>query len=198
MDVPGLEYFFSKSPFVAYSKKIAAGSKQPLFLSCRMFLAVIMFFGLLNIYLQRVGMSVAIVCMVNHTVVASLNGRKLYNQTDNLDCAKSLNKTKSIMKDGALEFDKVQQGHILGAFFYGYLISQIPGGILAEKFGGKRVFGVFTAISTVATLLTPSGAKLGLGILLFLRVLVGLGSVSLFFYCGIIAIFYFLISFILM
>jgi len=27
------------------------------------------------------------------------------------------------------------QGHVLGAFFYGYLISQIPGGVLAERYG---------------------------------------------------------------
>ncbi|CAD5112818.1 DgyrCDS2029 [Dimorphilus gyrociliatus] len=176
MDVPGMEFFFSKSPFIAYSKKIAAGKRQPLLFSCRMFLAVIMFFGLLNIYLQRVGMSVAIVCMINHTAVASSNSLQFDNRTVDPNCIKSINRTEYIMEDGKLEYDKVQQGHILGAFFYGYLISQIPGGILAERFGGKKIFGIFTAISTAATLLTPSGAKMGLGILLFLRVLVGLGS----------------------
>ena len=36
---------------------------------------------------------------------------------------------------------------ILGAFFYGYVITQIPGGYLAEKFGGKWLFGLGTCIT---------------------------------------------------
>ena len=33
-------------------------------------------------------------------------------------------------------------GTILGSFFYGYLCSQIIGGYLATRFGGKHVFGI--------------------------------------------------------
>ena len=34
------------------------------------------------------------------------------------------------------------QGVILGMFFYGYVLTQLPGGRLAELFGGKWLFGV--------------------------------------------------------
>jgi hypothetical protein len=42
------------------------------FYSARFALAIIVFFVCVNLYAQRVGMSVAIVCMVNHTAVAQL------------------------------------------------------------------------------------------------------------------------------
>ena len=51
--------------------------------------------------------------------------------------------------------------------------------MLAERFGGKWVFVVFYGISTVATLLTPFAARLHYGAILFMRVLVGIGSVSI-------------------
>ena len=40
-------------------------------------------------------------------------------------------------------WEKSIQGHILGSFFYGYLISQIPGGLLAERFGAKWIIASF-------------------------------------------------------
>lgn len=66
----------------------------------------------------------------------------------------------------------------MGSFFYGYLISQIPGGILAERFGGKWVYGGSLALATIGTLLTPVAASLSFGLLIFFRVIVGIGSVS--------------------
>ena len=44
-------------------------------------------------------------------------------------------------QDGEFDWDKETQGIILGAFFWGYLLTQIPGGWLAERVGGKGVFG---------------------------------------------------------
>lgn len=145
-----------------------------LFCSHRLILVCMIFLCLLNLYLQRVGMSVAIVCMVNHTAIRQSNDS--ISNSSSICHGLSFNKT-SPSKDGPFKFDKLEQGHILGGFFYGYLISQIPGGLLAEKFGGKKIFLIFSSISTLATLLTPLGAELGFGYLIALRVLVGFGSV---------------------
>ena len=38
--------------------------------------------------------------------------------------------------------DYDDQGVILGMFFYGYVLTQLPGGRLAEIVGGKWLFGV--------------------------------------------------------
>ena len=36
------------------------------------------------------------------------------------------------------------KGFILGAFFYGYVVTQLPGGRLAETIGGKWLYGIGT------------------------------------------------------
>lgn len=65
---------------------------------------------------------------------------------------------------------------ILGAFFYGYIVTQIPGGLLAEKYGGKWIFGIGTVITAVFTLLTPWAAKTSKTMLIVIRVIEGLGE----------------------
>jgi len=74
-------------------------------------------------------------------------------------------------------WEKSIQGHILGSFFYGYLISQIPGGLLAERFGAKWIIAGFLGLSTAATFLTPAASRISFGLLIVLRVLCGIGSV---------------------
>ena len=83
-----------------------------------------------------------------------------------------------IVQDGEFIWDKTVQGHILGSFFWGYLITQIPGGWIATKFGGKRVFGWSMFATTLATLFTPVAANVSYIFLMVLRILVGIGSVS--------------------
>ena len=83
-----------------------------------------------------------------------------------------------LLQDGPFVYTKNIQGQILGSFFYGYLVSQIPGGMLAERFGGKVVFAGFFGLSTVATFLTPIAAQAHIGFLIFVRILAGVGSVS--------------------
>jgi MFS family permease len=46
-----------------------------------------------------------------------------------------------LFQEGEFAWDKSTQGLILGSFYWGYIITQIPGGWLAAKFGGKHVFG---------------------------------------------------------
>ena len=76
-------------------------------------------------------------------------------------------------------WEKSIQGHILGSFFYGYCVSQIPGGLLAERFGAKWIIAGFLGASTVATLLTPVASRVSFGLLIVLRVVCGIGSVRL-------------------
>ena len=54
-----------------------------------------------------------------------------------------------------LGWDEASLGIILSSFFWGYTLLQIPGGWLADRFGGKNVlcFGVFWW--SIFTMLTP-------------------------------------------
>lgn len=153
-------------------------------------LGCLMFF---HLYAQRVGMSVAIVCMVNQTAVADMGRRQTTGAVDNSSviaaeaadgnpqCSKSSGRSNdSALNDGPFVWEKSIQGHILGAFFYGYTVSQIPGGLMAEQFGGKWVVFGFLGLSSVATLLTPVAARFSFAALIVLRVFVGIGSGALF------------------
>ena len=69
-----------------------------------------------------------------------------------------------------------EQGLLLGAFFYGYVITQIPGGLFAEKFGGKWVFGLGVLLPAILTLLTPIAAYHSFTMVVVVRVLEGLAN----------------------
>jgi sugar phosphate permease len=65
-------------------------------------------------------------------------------------------------------------GGVLSAFFIGYAAMQIPGGLLADKFGPRRVMTVSIAAWSVFTALT--GAVTSLPILLGIRILFGMAE----------------------
>lgn len=68
----------------------------------------------------------------------------------------------------------------MGSFYYGYVIAQIPAGILAQKYGGKHVFGIGMLMTALLTLLTPFAARAGPMYLIAFRVLEGIGEVSIY------------------
>lgn len=67
-------------------------------------------------------------------------------------------------------------GLIQSSFFWGYLLTQIVGGIWADKIGGKQVLGFGVVWWSVATILTPIAARVGLPFLLVMRAFMGIGE----------------------
>lgn len=65
-------------------------------------------------------------------------------------------------------------GLVSTAFFIGYTITQFPGGLLADKFGGGKVLVVGAIAWSIFVFLTPFGFTLGLMILI--RASMGLGE----------------------
>ena len=66
----------------------------------------------------------------------------------------------------------------MGAFYWGYIITQIPGGIMAERFGGKWVVGTGVLATAILTAISPVVTRSGGYIaLVVLRVLTGLVEV---------------------
>jgi len=70
------------------------------------------------------------------------------------------------------------KGLLLSSFFYGYIVTQIPGGWLANRLGGNRVFGAGIAVTALFTLLTPPLTYVSVYLLLAVRVVEGLFEVS--------------------
>jgi ACS family sodium-dependent inorganic phosphate cotransporter len=72
-------------------------------------------------------------------------------------------------------YSEAERGVVLSSFFWGYLWFQVPGGLLADRFGGKRVLGAGVALWSIATFLTPI-ATASFGLLLFMRAALGAGE----------------------
>ena len=59
-------------------------------------------------------------------------------------------------------WDAETQGLVLSSFFVGYLLLQVVGGRLADRFGGKFVLGAGVLLWSLFTILTPPAAFIGL------------------------------------
>lgn len=73
-------------------------------------------------------------------------------------------------------WDQTTKGLIMSSFFVGYLLTQIAGGWLADRFGGKLVLGIGVLFWSAFTMITPAAAFAGLSMLLLSRVGMGLGE----------------------
>lgn len=136
-------------------------------------LVLLGFFGFANVYAMRVNLSVAIVAMVNHTAIPHADR----NNTDICPLPAPSNKSDSSnQNEGEFVWDEFRQGVILGSFFWGYIVTQVPGGRLAELFGSRKLFGYGILSTAVFTLATPLAARAGDVYLIVCRVLMGLGE----------------------
>ncbi|XP_055941336.1 putative inorganic phosphate cotransporter isoform X2 [Argiope bruennichi] len=140
----------------------------------RWLLILLGFFGFVNVYAMRVNLSVAMVAMVRKQ-------DRIDNANVGIACFELLKQgpngtSSSSDSDGDFDWDPSTQSLILGSFFYGYVITQIPGGYFAEKYGAKWLYGIGVFITSVFTLLTPYAAFWGVWPLIIVRAIEGLGE----------------------
>lgn len=74
----------------------------------------------------------------------------------------------------------MEQGILLGSYYVGYFITCLPGDYLAKTYGGMLVVLISTVCSGTLTALIPFGAKVHVWLVIIMRFLIGLASVSLF------------------
>ena len=67
---------------------------------------------------------------------------------------------------------------MLSSFFYGYIVTQLPGGYLTLQFGGKNMFGLGIFFTGFFTLLIPVAVRAHVILLVALRIAIGLCEVS--------------------
>jgi len=99
--------------------KTASENKEPIeFLSCRRILYAMMFFGFTAAYTFRVSLSETIVAMVNQTAVSPVTN----NISENLQCPRDPQLQRG---SGKFVWDRNQQGMVLAAFYYGYILTHV-------------------------------------------------------------------------
>lgn len=114
---------------------VVDGPPPPRFVpSTRFTLALLVFFAFIVQYSQRVNLPIAIVCMVNKTKVVhtpilsnegrSVNGRPLTTTIKPID--NSIEKG-GIFEEKQFEWSELQQQFLLGAYWAGYIFTQVPG-----------------------------------------------------------------------
>jgi len=69
-------------------------------------------------------------------------------------------------------------GVVDSSFFWGYIVTQIPGGFLAARYPANRVFGSAIATSAGLNMLLPIAAKAGFQYVMLVRIFQGLVEVS--------------------
>src|ERR1700745_1632871 len=82
--------------------------------------------------------------------------------------------TASNVFEKELRLDKTQVGFIFSAFAYPYLLFQIIGGYLGDRFGPRKVLTICSLIWGVATILT--GVVNGFVAMVIARLLLGCGE----------------------
>lgn len=102
------------------------------------------------------------VCMESHSSLTS------YNSSTNAT-------TIGLHLSDELRFDwdEKQQGLILGSFFWLFWTTQVPGGLLAKRYGTKLVFGLTNGIPCLLSFFIPLFARADYRALVFLRALQG-------------------------
>ncbi|RIB20681.1 major facilitator superfamily domain-containing protein [Gigaspora rosea] len=68
------------------------------------------------------------------------------------------------------------QGFVLSSFYIGSFTTQVIGGALADKFGGRRVLGIGSTTWALFTLLTPFFARVNIYCLILCRICLGIGE----------------------
>ncbi|KAL5286991.1 Picot family protein [Megaselia abdita] len=158
-DQPGLE---------AFHKQQKPASKFP----ARYFVTFMLFMGMANAYVMRTNMSVAIVAMTNQTYV-----KQGHEDIFDDECPNTNYTDLPKEADGEFKWTSSQQGYVLSSFFYGYVITQIPFGILAKKYGAMKFLGWGMLLNSVFAFLVPLGAReggiIGLSVIRFIQ---GLGE----------------------
>ncbi|XP_050665773.1 sialin [Leptidea sinapis] len=147
----------------------------------RYILAILGSVGMAIVYGLKVNLSVAMVGMLNHTAIkmsahGSLEQHQQVAPTAEVECQPTSNATDSKDADGPFLWSSEVQGIVLSCYFWGYFVSQIPGGRVAELFSAKWVMFFSVCINVVCTLLTPVMAEAHYVAVVLMRVGEGIGG----------------------
>jgi ACS family sodium-dependent inorganic phosphate cotransporter len=123
----------------------------PDFLTCTQILNIMVILGFMFNYMLRVNLTIAVVAMIKK------------------------NDTNSTSTSESVQFDwtEAQKNDILGSFFWGYILTELPGGRLAEVVGARRVFGGGMLLASLLTVLTPAACYANYYVVLVLRAVLG-------------------------
>ncbi|NXS76549.1 VGLU3 protein, partial [Pandion haliaetus] len=141
-------------PVQASTRKLAPCDCYCCGLPKRYIIAIMSGLGFCISFGIRCNLGVAIVEMVNNNTVY-VNG-------------------KPELQKAQFNWDPETVGLIHGSFFWGYIMTQIPGGFISNKLAANRVFGAAIFLTSTLNMFIPSAARVHYGCVMFVRILQGL------------------------
>ncbi|XP_033370677.1 vesicular glutamate transporter 3 isoform X2 [Parus major] len=145
----------------AEGRPVPASSRRPALCECyccglpkRYIIAIMSGLGFCISFGIRCNLGVAIVEMVNNNTVY-VDG-------------------KPELRTAQFNWDPETVGLIHGSFFWGYIVTQIPGGFISNKLAANRVFGAAIFLTSTLNMIIPSAARVHYGCVMFVRILQGL------------------------
>ncbi|XP_052832455.1 sialin isoform X1 [Octopus bimaculoides] len=135
--------------------------------------------AVLLLQIMRVNLSMAFVCMLKtpNRTANNVNSTQSSQQCSGL---LTHNHSSHETYNGEFTWSNNLQANILAGYFYGYILTNILGGILADKYGTRNILGFSLVSASVLTLLQPSLSRISGYFTLVLRILTGLVSGPMF------------------
>lgn len=132
--------------------------------------------GLTLHYIHRVGFNLILTELVVKT-----------NELEDLDTDDICHYNDTDPEEGSVHishaeftWSPTEEAFLLGMFYAGYLVSHLPGGIIADLFGPKRVFGYGLLLVALCSVITPACARLHVYLLMSVRTLMGIAQGPMF------------------
>ncbi|XP_076222681.1 sialin-like [Nomia melanderi] len=157
-------------------------------LSCRDVLWYLVFCGFAINYMLRINLNLTIVAMVLphpknvstsqcelETIQPAFNATRDYNGTFQ-DVFSTAPTVSDDLYHDRFTWNAHEQGLALGAYYWLHWLSQLPGGLLARRYGTKLVYGLGNFLTAILGFLIPFMTTYHLYALIFLRVLQGLAA----------------------
>ncbi|XP_047031795.1 sialin [Helicoverpa zea] len=150
----------------------------------RYILAVLGSIGFAIVYGLKVNLSVAMVGMLNHTVIKMAQVAEGGHENKSVqellggeeECAPTGGSSNVTEQDGPFVWSSEVQGIVLSCYFWGYFVSQLPAARIAELYSAKWVMFFSVFINVVCTLLTPVMCELHYSAAVLMRIGEGIGG----------------------
>nr|XP_046913027.1 sialin-like [Dermatophagoides farinae] len=156
-------------------KKVYNGRFIQRFIAARVIFVILGFFGFFLVYAFKVVVNMSIVAMIKNKHNDDLLTNFSTISPVSADTCPGGQSTSN-QQEGEFDWPEDVKNYVLASFFYGYVLTQIPAGILANKFGGKWIFGSSILIASIASLMCPFAARINYMWFIILRVIQGLAE----------------------
>ncbi|XP_065204133.1 putative inorganic phosphate cotransporter [Planococcus citri] len=133
------------------------------------------FMALSNAYVQRFSLSLTITEMTdsNHDLIPTKNAEDVECPVGEIIITNRTSRTQLY----EFSWDEKTQGIILSSVFWGYVVGQLPGGMIADRYGGKHTLGFGMLFCILCNLSLPFVVRKFEAIgLIVLRFFIGLGQ----------------------